>query len=372
MRTTLKRGIGRGATVEANGRPVLPPGALSPITMYRQPEPPQTFGLGDVPHRPRLGFRRLAGRRRLGCRRRVSLVPPERRRSGCIDARREGRREAARHRAAGRSPRRPSSSATTSAPAKAKGDPSRSDTIMLVRADPDTKSVSLLSFPRDLFVKIYCPGKTTFSARINGAFSACGTKGTLETVRKLTGVPINYLITVNFRGFHQLVDSLGGVWIDVDRRYYNDRGGDFGYAAINLFPGYQKLGGYQALDFVRYRHTDSDLYRVARQQLFLRAFKDQIALERRAARPAARDQDDHQERRGRCRRQRGAGRQDRAPVRALRVLAPTRPLLPVEARGDRGDARLRSPRATGEHPEGRRRSSRTRTSIRRRRPHRSR
>jgi hypothetical protein len=84
------------------------------------------------------------------------------------------------------------------------------------------------------------------------------------------------LITVNFRGFHQLVDALGGVWIDVDRRYFNNRGGDFGYAAINLFPGYQKLGGYQALDFVRFRHTDSDLYRIARQQLFLRAFKDQI------------------------------------------------------------------------------------------------
>ena len=64
--------------------------------------------------------------------------------------------------------------------------------------------------------------------------------------------------------------------MDVDRRYFNDRGGDFGYATINLFPGYQKLGGYQALDFVRYRHTDSDLYRVARQQLFVRAFKDRV------------------------------------------------------------------------------------------------
>jgi LCP family protein required for cell wall assembly len=153
---------------------------------------------------------------------------------------------------------------------------SRSDTVMLVRADPETESISLLSFPRDLFVEIRCPGRPSFHARINGAYSECGTKGTLETVRKLTGLPINYLITVNFRGFRQLVDSIGGVWLDVDRRYFNDRGGDFGYATINLFPGYQKLGGYQALDFVRYRHTDSDLYRVARQQLFVRAFKDQI------------------------------------------------------------------------------------------------
>ena len=157
-----------------------------------------------------------------------------------------------------------------------KGVQSRSDTVMLVRADPETKSISMMSFPRDLFVQIHCPGRTPFGARINNAYATCGTKGTLETVRKLTGLPVNYLITVNFRGFRQLVDATGGVWMDVDRRYFNDRGGDFGYATINLFPGYQKLGGYQALDFVRYRHTDSDLYRVARQQLFVRAFKDQI------------------------------------------------------------------------------------------------
>ncbi|MEA2386797.1 MAG: polyisoprenyl-teichoic acid--peptidoglycan teichoic acid transferase, partial [Thermoleophilaceae bacterium] len=156
------------------------------------------------------------------------------------------------------------------------GTRSRSDTVMLVRADPETKSVSLLSFPRDLYVPIHCPGRGTFNARINGAYSECGTKGTLETVSALTGLPIHYLITVNFRGFRKLVDAVGGIWLDVDRRYFNSRGGDFGYATINLFPGYQKLGGYQALDFVRYRHTDSDLYRVARQQLFVRAFKDQI------------------------------------------------------------------------------------------------
>ncbi len=95
-------------------------------------------------------------------------------------------------------------------------------------------------------------------------------------MRQLTGVKVNYLITVNFRGFRQLVDKLGGIWMDVDRRYFNDRGGPYGYAKINLQPGYQNLGGYQALDFVRFRHTDSDLYRNARQQLFVRALKDQI------------------------------------------------------------------------------------------------
>ena len=64
--------------------------------------------------------------------------------------------------------------------------------------------------------------------------------------------------------------------MDVDRRYFNDHGGPTGYAKINLQPGYQRLNGTRALDFVRFRHTDSDLYRNARQQLFVRAFKDQI------------------------------------------------------------------------------------------------
>ncbi len=152
----------------------------------------------------------------------------------------------------------------------------RSDTLMLVRADPSSDSISLLSFPRDMRVEIRCPGKTPFFDKINAAYSYCGPQGSLQTVRALTGVQINYLITVNFRGFRQIVDRLGGAWIDVDRRYFNDKGGPYGYARINLRPGYQKLDGRKALDSVRYRHTDSDLYRVARQQQFVRAFKGQI------------------------------------------------------------------------------------------------
>jgi hypothetical protein len=86
---------------------------------------------------------------------------------------------------------------------------------------------------------------------------------------------------VNFRGFKQVVDKLGGVWVDVDRRYFNDNAGLVTgystYATIDLRPGYQRLKGSDALDFVRYRHTDSDLYRVARQQAFVKAFKEQVS-----------------------------------------------------------------------------------------------
>jgi LCP family protein required for cell wall assembly len=275
MRTTLKRGMGRGAAVNGNGRAILPPGALSPITIYRQPEPPPRSAWATVRTVFLWAFVALlvivgsaAGGAYLWFHESVAAVvaktPDVKIAAKRLDIALPGQ---------------PATALVVGYDRRAsdaKGTVSRSDTVMLVRADPDTKSVSLLSFPRDLWVEIHCPGRAPFGARINQAYATCGTKGTLETVRKLTGLPVNYLITVNFRGFRQLVDAIGGVWMDVDRRYFNDRGGDFGYATINLFPGYQQLGGYQALDFVRYRHTDSDLYRVARQQLFVRAFKDQI------------------------------------------------------------------------------------------------
>ncbi|MBD0329617.1 MAG: LCP family protein [Thermoleophilia bacterium] len=151
----------------------------------------------------------------------------------------------------------------------------RSDTIMLVRADPTARTLSTLSFPRDLVVEVRCPSRR-FMGRINEAYWECKEQGTLETVRALTGLPVHYLVTVNFRGFKQIVAKLGGVWMDVDRRYFNDNTGPLGYAAIDLQPGYQKLNGSQALDFVRFRHTDSDHFRLARQQLFVEAFKESI------------------------------------------------------------------------------------------------
>ncbi len=155
--------------------------------------------------------------------------------------------------------------------------PGRSDTVMLMRADPDTNSITLLSFPRDLNVEVRCPNGGASIGKINSAYAFCGPAGTLETVRALTGLKIHYLITVNFQGFRDIVDKLGGVWIDVDRRYFNDnqQGGDT-YATINLRPGYQKLTGSQALAFVRYRHTDSDIFRLARQQQFVKATKQAV------------------------------------------------------------------------------------------------
>ena len=151
----------------------------------------------------------------------------------------------------------------------------RSDTIMLVRLDPSERATALLSLPRDLKVQI--PGYGT--DKINAAYSVGGPELTLRTVTKVTGIPINHVVNVNFEGFREAVNALGCPYIDVDRRYFNDNSGyEPDYATIDVKPGYQKLCGHDALDYVRYRHEDTDIVRAARQQEFLRQIKQQIGL----------------------------------------------------------------------------------------------
>ena len=275
MRTTLKRGLGRAAPPNGNGVPVLPPGALSPINVYRQPPPRPRSRMAVVGQVALwLGVASLV----LGAGAAGGAYLYFHESVAAVAAKTPAVKQAARKLDVPL-PGQPALALVIGYDHRledGKGAPSRSDTLMLVRADPQTDSISLLSFPRDLRAEIRCPGRAPYSDKIAHAYTACGPQGSLDTVKALTGLPINYLITVNFRGFRQIVDRLGGAWIDVDRRYFNDRGGPFGYARINLRPGYQKLTGRRALDYVRYRHTDSDLYRVARQQQFVKAFKGQV------------------------------------------------------------------------------------------------
>jgi LCP family protein required for cell wall assembly len=149
----------------------------------------------------------------------------------------------------------------------------RSDTIMMVRLDPAGKTISMLSFPRDLYVPI--PGHGT--SKMNEAYSLGGSALTIKTVNELTGLDVNFVVNVDFKGFRGIIDTLGGVYVDVDRRYYNnheDGGGN--YAEIDLKPGYQLLRGRDALSFARYRHTDSDFHRIARQQQLTAQIRKQI------------------------------------------------------------------------------------------------
>ena len=150
----------------------------------------------------------------------------------------------------------------------------RSDTIILVRLDPEQDSTALLSLPRDLKVRI--PGVGT--DRLNAAYSEGGARLTVRTVKQLTGLSVNHVVNVDFGGFREAVDAIDCVYVDIDRRYYNDNTGPSKYATIDIKPGYQRLCGSDALDYVRHRHSDNDIVRAARQQEFLRQAKQQVGV----------------------------------------------------------------------------------------------
>lgn len=156
-------------------------------------------------------------------------------------------------------------------------DPGRSDTTMLLRFDPEKGLISVLSIPRDLKVEIPEVG----TGKFNEAYSYGGPKLTLKVVKELTGLKIHHVVNIDFLGFVRAVDAIGCVYVDVDRRYYHSNEGlapEEQYAEINIQPGYQKLCGKKALQYVRYRHTDTDIVRSARQQDFMSQARKQIGL----------------------------------------------------------------------------------------------
>ena len=156
-------------------------------------------------------------------------------------------------------------------------DPGRSDTTMLLRLDPEKGLISVLSIPRDLKVEI--PGVGT--GKFNEAYTWGGPKLTLKVVKELTGLKVHHVVNIDFLGFVRAVDAIGCVYVDVDRRYFHSNVGlppEEQYAEINIQPGYQKLCGKKALQYVRYRHTDTDIVRSARQQDFMSQARKQIGL----------------------------------------------------------------------------------------------
>jgi LCP family protein required for cell wall assembly len=140
---------------------------------------------------------------------------------------------------------------------------------MLVRLNPEKGATAIMSLPRDLKVQI--PGHGV--DKINASYELGGPALTLETVKRLTGLNINHVVNVTFKGFWRAVNAIGCVYTDVDRDYFNDTA-EFTY--INVDQGYQRLCARKALQYVRFRHTDTDLVRSARQQDFLRQMKQQV------------------------------------------------------------------------------------------------
>ena len=146
-----------------------------------------------------------------------------------------------------------------------RGSGRRADTIMLLHIDPKRQKAILISFPRDLKVT-YLNGK---SGRINAMYQK-GPTEMVKLVARYTGLPINHYIEVNFAGFKNIVDTLGGIDVFFEKPIREKDSG------LNVPKGCVHLEGDQALAFVRIRKVDSDFGRIARQQLFMRLMMDKI------------------------------------------------------------------------------------------------
>ena len=153
----------------------------------------------------------------------------------------------------------------------------RTDAMMLVRVDFAGNTCSILSIPRDTLVRI--PGYRG-KRRISYANALGGPELAKETVSEFVGVSPDHHILVNYHGFEQAIDEMGGLEVNVDKQLdYDD---NWGHLHIHLKPGNQVLSGEQAMGFVRYRKGndgggDSDLVRISRQQEVVKALTARLA-----------------------------------------------------------------------------------------------
>ncbi|PID14449.1 transcriptional regulator [Sporosarcina sp. P34] len=142
----------------------------------------------------------------------------------------------------------------------------RSDALVLATLNPRTKSIKLVSIPRDSYV--YIP-QVNYKDKITHAHAYGGTKASIDTVEELFDVPVNYYVKMNFNAFIDVVDALGGVEVEVPyeriEKDENDKN------AIHLMPGIHRLDGRHTLALARTRKLDNDIERGKRQQMILQA-----------------------------------------------------------------------------------------------------
>ena len=157
-------------------------------------------------------------------------------------------------------------------------DPGRSDSIMLVGLDPVSRTIRVMSIPRDSRVDIPGHGYDKINATTNSDYFPDGgielLKKTVEAT--IPGIKVNYYAKANFAGFEQVIDALGGVTINVEKAMYYKAVDTF----INLKPGVQHMNGKTALEYARFRHdavgdfgfsNGEELGRVVRQKALLKA-----------------------------------------------------------------------------------------------------
>ena len=156
---------------------------------------------------------------------------------------------------------------------KREDDVGRSDTMMIATIDPRLDQATLLSIPRDTRVKIRGRGYD----KINAAFAYGGVKLSESTVENFLGIDIDHYVLINTQSFVKIIDAIGGVDIDVEKRmYYEDPWDDDGGLVIDLYPGEQHMDGKTAVTYVRYRDSEGDIGRVKRQQAFMAACMDRV------------------------------------------------------------------------------------------------
>lgn len=162
-------------------------------------------------------------------------------------------------------------------------EPARTDTMMLLSLNPQTHSLGILSLPRDLWVPIAHQG---YDSKINMAYvigedrnyPGGGAQLAIDTVSAFVGQPVDYYVRLNFGGFVELVDLIGGIDITIpqvihDESYPTE---DFGVETFHLDAGPQHLNGEVALKYVRTRNIDDDYGRARRQQQVIRGIADKV------------------------------------------------------------------------------------------------
>jgi len=155
----------------------------------------------------------------------------------------------------------------------------RSDTMILVTVNPETKQVSMLSIPRDLLVSIpnYGQDKINAAYAYGSQTSYTGAGLAVAAVEYNFGVTIDYFAEVDTFGMASIIDTLGGVTLDVDAPIKDDEypGAGNNYMRVIFHTGLQHMNGTQAVQFARTRHDDNDFARGNRQQQLLRALQEQ-------------------------------------------------------------------------------------------------
>ncbi len=163
----------------------------------------------------------------------------------------------------------------------------RTDSIILLTFNPETSAAGMLSIPRDLKVRPTALNRDMKITSVFPAGEAAGYPGggpalLEETISELLGYSVDYYVVVNFDGFKDIIDLIGGVEITVPYEIYDDKYPDekYGYLPpVHFLPGKQLMDGDTALKYARTRHADNDYARAGRQQQVIMAIKDKVTAQ---------------------------------------------------------------------------------------------